>query len=99
MGTERRYLTCLIAICAGKINQNAVALTPLKPISGRRMMLKQRGHCPSTPTVERVVLETIQWKFKSSLGHFKSQDLKLKNRIHKMGKKIPAKKSLKKLRA
>jgi hypothetical protein len=25
--------------------------------------------------------------------------LKLKNRIHKMGKKIPAKKSLKKLRA
>jgi hypothetical protein len=32
MGTERRYRTCLIAICAGKINQNAVALTPLKPI-------------------------------------------------------------------
>jgi len=63
------------------------------------MMLKQRGHCPCTPTVERVVLETIQWKFKSSHGHFKSCDLKLKNRIHKMGKKIPAKKSLKKLRA
>jgi hypothetical protein len=103
MGTERGYLTCLIAICAGKINQNAVAKrTPLKPISGRRMMLKQRGHCPSGVIGSHVCLRSIyrkMWRFKSSLGHFKSCDLKLKNRIHKIGKKIPAKKSLKKLRA
>jgi hypothetical protein len=72
--------------------------TPLKPLKDAQT----EGSLPKWCNGSHVCLRSIyrkMWRFKSSLGHFKSCDLKFKNRIHKMGKKIPAKKSLKKLRA